>query len=232
MRPSRRNRSRRRRIPPQNGMQRQRASSLPTVSDRVLRWLLNHPSLDRLLTVALRYPRALVIAAIVIGATLTVWHMSALLHAPEAMPNLTRTTDVHALPSPTIATTPASDVVPFLAAYNRASALAAAQGQATLLAPYLAPDGSAWQSVVAEYARRANAGERRDATLVRWGILQSDMSSHGGWIETQEQWDVIVTVGGRIVSSRRGVLTHNRYWLRRDADGWRIVDATTLEVIR
>jgi hypothetical protein len=230
MKSFRRNRSRRRSIPPQNGAQRQRTSHLPTVRDRVLQRLIAHPSVDWLLTTMLRYPRALIIAAIGASAALAIWHIGALQRAPEAAPNLALVADVSAPPPPTIV--PATDVVRFLAAYNQSSALAAAQGRAALLEPYLAPDGPAWQSVVAEYARRADVGERRDATLVRWGVLQSDVTPAGGWIDTQEQWDVVITVGERIVSSRRGVLTRNRYWLRRDLDGWRIVDAATIEVIR
>ncbi|MCS6939733.1 MAG: hypothetical protein RMJ55_05725 [Roseiflexaceae bacterium] len=231
MTPFRRNRSRRRSMPSHRIAQRQGKSRVPTTGDRALRWLLARPSLDRLLTAALRYPRALVIAAIGAGAALAIWQIGALQPAPEAALSPVRSADVSARPTP-LPTTPADDVVRFLAAYNQASALAAAQGQAALLEPYLAPDGPAWRSVMAEYARRASAGERRDAALVRWGVLQSDITSTEGWIDTQEQWDVVITVGGRIISSRRGVLTRTRYWLRRDADGWRIVDAATTEVIR
>ncbi len=233
MKSFRRNRSRRRRMLSWRVAQRQSTSCLPATSDRG-RWqlLLLHPSVDRLLTVMLRCPYALMIVAIGAGVGLAIWHIAAIQSAPDAMSNLTRVVDMHGSLSPTPAITPANDIVRFLAAYNQASALAAAQGRAALLESYLAPDGPAWQAVVAEYARRTSAGERRDSTLVRWGVLQSDITSAGGWIDTQEQWDVVITVGGRIVSSRRGVLTRNRYWLRRDADGWRIVDATTIEVIR
>lgn len=231
MKPFRRNRSRRRSAAPQTIAQRRRAR-IPAIGDRVVRWLLSCPSVDRLLTIILRYPRALMIAAIGAGAGLVIWHMGAVLRASDATPNLARIADVRERPLPTPAMTLTDDVVRFLAAYNQASALAAAHGQAALLEPYLAPDGPAWQSVAAEYARRAGAGERRNATLVRWGVLQSDVTSAGGWIDTQEQWDVVITIGGRIIDSRRGVLTRNRYWLRQDAGGWRIVDAATTEVIR
>lgn len=232
MTPFRRNRSHRRSMPSHRIARRQGKSRVPTTGDRALRWLLARPSLDRLLTAVLRYPRALVIAAIGAGVALAIWQISALQPAPEAVLSPARSVEVSARPTPFSTTTPVDDVVHFLAAYNQASALAAARGQAALLEPYLAPDGPAWQSVIAEYARRASAGERRDTALVRWGVLQSDITSAGGWIDTQEQWDVIITVGGRIISSRRGVLTRTRYWLRRDADGWRIVDAATTEVIR
>lgn len=232
MKPFRRNRSRRRGIPPQKMTPQRSVSRVPTAGDQALRWLLARPSLDRLLTAALRYPRALAIAAIGAGAALAIWQIDALQSIPEAAPGLARVADVAAHQTPLPTTAPVDEAVRLLAAYNQASALAAARGQAALLEPYLAPDGPAWQLVMAEYARRASAGERRDAALVRWGVLQSDITSAGGWIDTQEQWDVVVTVGGRIVSSRRGVLTRNRYWLRRDADGWRIVDAATTEVIR
>lgn len=232
MKPFRRNRSRRRSVAPQTVALRRCSCCVPATGDRVVRWLLSCPSVDRLLTIILRYPRALMFAAIGVGAGLAIWHMGAVLRAPDATPNLARIADVHEFSLPTPAMTPNDDVVRFLAAYNQASALAAAHGQAALLEPYLAPDGPAWQAVAAEYARRAGAGERRNATLVRWGVLQSDVTSAGGWIDTQEQWDVVITVGGRIIDSRRGVLTRNRYWLRQDAGGWRIVDAATTEVIR
>ncbi|MCS6841943.1 MAG: hypothetical protein NZ699_01755 [Roseiflexus sp.] len=232
MKPFRRNRSRRRGKPLKKSAQQQSATHAPTASDRALCWLLARPSLDWLLTAALRYPRMLMTAALGVGAALAIWHIGALQPAPADTPSLMRIPNVSAPATSTPATTIADDVVQFLAAYNQASALAAARGQAALLEPYLAPDSPAWQSVAAEYARRASVGERRDASLVRWGVLQGDITSAGGWVDTQEQWDVAITVGGRIVSSRRGVLTRNRYWLRRDADGWRIVDAATTEVIR
>jgi hypothetical protein len=124
------------------------------------------------------------------------------------------------------------DMVRFLTAYNQASALAAMQGRADVLSPYLTPDGPAWRAVMREYARRAETGERHQATLVRWGVLASDVTPEGAWVDTQEQWDVIITIGERIVSSRRGILTRNRYVLRRDDDGWRIVDIATTMLIR
>lgn len=228
----RRNRSRRRSMPSRQTRRQSGAVRAPIAEDRLARWLLARPAVDQLLTIALRYPRALIVAAIVTGAVLAIWHIVSLQHAPEATPNLARAADVQGHPPPSPVMTTTDEVVHFLAAYNQASALAAAQGRADLLEPYLAPGGPAWQSAAAEYARRASAGERRDAALVRWGVLQNDLTSAGGWIDTQEQWDVVITVGGRIVSSRRGVLTRTRYWLRHDLDGWRIVDAATTEVIR
>lgn len=228
----RRNRSRRRSMPARQTGRQSGATHAPVAGDRLARWVLAHPVVDWLLTIALRYPRALIVAAVVTGAALAIWHIAALQRMPEVTPGLARVANVqgHPLPSPAMTTT--DEAVRFLAAYNQASALAAAQGRADLLEPYLAPGGPAWQSAASEYARRASAGERRDAALVRWGVLQSDLTSAGGWIDTQEQWDVVITVGGRIVSSRRGVLTRTRYWLRQDLDGWRIVDAATTEVIR
>lgn len=206
-----------------------------SAGDRLLQWLIAYPSLNRLLTAILHHPHILIVAAIAAGVMLSVWHIVALWCTGAVLENPARAAAAYTPSFPTPAATPTgteNDIVRFLAAYNQASALAAAQGQVELLSPYLAPDGPAWHAAVQEYTRRAGVGERRDATLVRWDVLQSDIASGEGWIDTQEQWNVVIIANGHIVGSRRGVLTRNRYWLRQDADGWRIVDATTVEVIR
>ncbi|MEN9933895.1 MAG: hypothetical protein RLZZ387_474, partial [Chloroflexota bacterium] len=84
----------------------------------------------------------------------------------------------------------------------------------------------------AEFARRAQRGETSDAALVRWGVLRSVVDGDTALIETQEQWDVITSVGPSVVSSRRGVLVRNRYQLRRAAPGtWQIATVETTPVI-
>ena len=80
---------------------------------------------------------------------------------------------------------------------------------------FLAPEGSAWAAVQAEYQRRATRGESHDPALTRWGVLRIAVTGDIATVETQEQWDDIASVGGQVISSQRGILTHNTYDLRR-----------------
>jgi hypothetical protein len=125
------------------------------------------------------------------------------------------------------------DLVAVVAAYNQASITGALLGRADVMAPYLAPDGTAWAEVQAEYQRRATRVETHEATLTRWGVLQVTITDDTARVETQEQWDDITSVGGQVISSRRGILTHNTYELRRAATSgrWQITTVTSVSVI-
>jgi hypothetical protein len=124
------------------------------------------------------------------------------------------------------------EVLAAVVAYNQASIAASLLGSPNVLAPYLTPDGEAWRQVQAEFARRAQRGEMSEAALVRWGVLRSVVDGNTALIETQEQWDVITSVGQSIVSSRRGVLVRNRYQLRYTVAGtWQIAAVETTPVI-
>ncbi|MBO9334797.1 MAG: hypothetical protein J7455_08465 [Roseiflexus sp.] len=236
MKPFRRPRSRHRYSPPQRAARRWNDTVSPPLSDRLVSIILAWQPLDQLLTGMMRYPRALMGVASVCGIVIAIWSLirfGDVIRDTEYRDSLsiiqsayTQLSPVHPLPPVP------DDMVRFLAAYNQASVLAAMQGRADVLSPYLTPDGPAWQAVIQEYARRAETGERHQATLVRWGVLASDTTPEGAWVDTQEQWDVIITIGERIVSSRRGILTRNRYVLRQDDDGWRIVDIATTMLIR
>ena len=236
MKPFRRPRSRHRYSPPQRAARRWNDTVSPPLSDRLVSIILAWQPLDQLLTGMMRYPRALMGVASVCGFVIAIWSLirfGDVIRDTEYRDSLsiiqsayTQLSPVHPLPPVP------DDMVRFLAAYNQASVLAAMQGRADVLSPYLTPDGPAWQAVIQEYARRAETGERHQATLVRWGVLASDTTPEGAWVDTQEQWDVIITIGERIVSSRRGILTRNRYVLRQDDDGWRIVDIATTMLIR
>jgi hypothetical protein len=118
-----------------------------------------------------------------------------------------------------------------VAAYNRASIDAAREGRVDPLLPYLDPDGSALAAARAEYERRIAHQETRDATLARWRALRAEVDGTRAMIETQELWDDVTWSNGALVSSRRGVLTHNVYELRL-ADRWLIVDVTTTVLMR
>jgi len=52
-------------------------------------------------------------------------------------------------------------------------------------------------------------------------------------VETQEQWDDIASLGGQVISSRRGVLTRNIYELRRSAalGRWLITTISSTPII-
>ena len=124
------------------------------------------------------------------------------------------------------------EVLTVVAAYNQASITAAVLNKADPMAPYLAPDGTAWAEVQAEYRRRATRGETHDPALTRWGVLNVAVNGDIATVETQEQWDDITSVGGEVVSSRRAVLTRNRYELRHSPSlGRWLITAVTSSLI-
>lgn len=216
--------SRRRRGAPKSelsGRQLRAVAGMPPPPERLLAWLLALPWLDRLLERLLCRPRLLTGAFTLIGVLLMVWSALSLGRiTPDAA-----ATVADAPPAPRDA------MLEFISAYNQASALAAAQGRPDLLIPYLAADGPAWRDIQQEYARRAATGEQREATLVRWGVLNTAIQADTAIVETQEQWDVITAVDGRVVNSRRGILTRNRYLLRMEDSAWRIIDVTTTVLV-
>ena len=124
-------------------------------------------------------------------------------------------------------------IVAAITAYNQASITAAVLGRADVMAPYLAPDGQAWADVQAEYGRRSTRGETHDPTLTRWGVLRVEIAGDTATIETQEQWDDIASVGGAVISSRRGILMRNQYQLRRAPalGGWLITTIVSTPMI-
>jgi hypothetical protein len=60
-----------------------------------------------------------------------------------------------------------------------------------------------------------------------------EIASDTATIETQEQWDDIASVGGAVISSRRGILTRNQYQLRRAPalGGWLITTIVSTPII-
>jgi len=200
--------------------------------------------MDHMLGRALRHPRLLqwigaVIGLLIVGLSLwpflvssagsasTIGSIQASSSAAATANTTDEDTDRHG------ANAEQSDVVAVVAAYNQASITAALLGRVDVMAPYLAPDGAAWKEVQAEFARRATRGETHEATLTRWGVLREAITGDTARLETQEQWDDITSVGGSVISSRRGVLTHNTYELRRAATSgrWQITTVTSEIVI-
>ncbi|MGQ9828780.1 MAG: hypothetical protein ACUVSY_09005 [Roseiflexus sp.] len=232
MKPFRRPHARLRYRSPQRAARRRNVPVSLSPGDRLVSIILVWQPLDRLLTGVMRHPHLLMGVAGLCGIVIAIWSLTRFGHVirdAEYRDSSSITGIAYAHSS---LTQPPEDVVRFLTAYNQSSVLAAIQGRAEILIPYLTPDGPARQAVIQEYARRSETGERHQATLVRWGVLESDITPERAWVDTQEQWDVIITIGERIVSSRRGILTRNRYVLRRDDDGWRIIDIATTTLIR
>jgi hypothetical protein len=202
---------------------------------RVPRW----PFLDQLLSRVLEHPRALQFAGILAGMVMISLTMRPLVWptAPEHTPasNTTRKHfDAAALPAPNHQPSPGeAEVLNVVAAYNQASITAAVLGRADPMAPYLAPDGTTWAEVQAEYARRATRGEAHDPALTRWGVLRIAVDGETATVETQEQWDDLTTVGGQVVSSKRGILTRNIYTLRRSPGmgRWLITHVETTTIL-
>jgi hypothetical protein len=198
--------------------------------------------LDRALSRLLDRPRALQVVGAIVGLAIVALTMRPLIwptSSPQPAP--ANTTAAGHAPEPLLPTSttslasgePDAEVLSVVAAYNQASITAAVLGRVEMMALYLAPDGTAWAEVQAEYQRRATRGEAHEPALTRWGVLRIAVTGDAALIETQEQWDDITSVGGQVVASRRGILTRNTYTLRRSPslDRWLITNVTTTTLI-
>jgi hypothetical protein len=210
-------------------------SYISTLRERVLGWSF----LDQLLSRVLEHPRVLQFAGILVGMVMISLTMHPLFWptAPEhtsASSTASQRAGAEALPAPSDQPSPGdADVLNVVAAYNQASITAAVLGRADPMAPYLAPDGRTWAEVQAEYARRATRGEAHDPALTRWGVLRIAVDGDTATVETQEQWDDLTTVGGQVVSSKRGIMTRNTYTLRRSPGmgRWLITHVETTTIL-
>jgi hypothetical protein len=196
------------------------------------------PALDQVLGRLLDRPRVLQVAGVLVGIFLAVLALRPLLSsaAPVSLAAINATpAQVVATASRQTAPTGSAEqaVIDLVAAYNQASITAAVLGRADAMAPYLAPDGTAWADVQAEYGRRAARGESHNPALTRWGVLRVVVDSDTATVETQEQWDDQTSVSGQVMSSRRGILTQNIYELRRapSTERWLITTVTTTNII-
>ncbi|HWQ13902.1 MAG TPA: hypothetical protein VNL77_13975 [Roseiflexaceae bacterium] len=206
-----------------------------TLTGLVVEWLASRPVVDRIAAALLRYPRVLMAMAGVLGALLVIGALLPLL-APAAAPRpaagVASVAASPVTPTPPAAPDAQRAVLAVITSYNQASISAGLLMRPDLLAPYLAPDGEAWMAVQAEYERRQARGETADAALTRWGVLQIQVADDTATVVTQEQWDVVTSVGGEVISSRRGVLTRNAYRLRRSPTaGWLIVSVESMTLV-
>jgi hypothetical protein len=205
------------------------ADQQPALS--VFGWLSARPVVDLALSAVVRFPRALMGAAALVGLVLTALTIASVASRPLDAHGTGSVAATRQAASP--GDTPAEQqaILALIARYNQASIAAGLLGRADLLSPFLAPEGSAWRDVQVEYARRQARGETSDAALVRWGVLAIQVTDASARITTQEQWDVVTSVGETVIASRRGVLVRNTYQVRRSPEaGWLIVavDTTTL----
>ncbi len=195
--------------------------------------LLAYPFVDGLLVYVLRWPRAIQLGGVVLGVVLAVLALRPLV-LPGSAP--LSGAEIAAAPTSGVLTEAPSDretVLAVVAAYNQASITAAVLNTTEPMAPLLAPDGSAWVEIQAEYARRATRGETHAPALTRWGVLAVSVQGNSATVETQEQWDDITSVGGAVIASRRGILTRNVYTLQWSASGarWQIAAVTSTTLI-
>src|SRR6266542_2635809 len=118
------------------------------------------PALDRLLGWLLDRPRVLQVAGVLVGIFLAALALRPLLSsaAPVSLAVTNATPAQSATASPSAGSAEQA-VIDLVAAYNQASIAAAVLGRADAMAPYLAPDGTAWADAQAEYGRRATRGE-------------------------------------------------------------------------
>jgi len=194
------------------------------------------PAVDHMLGRLLSYPRTLQCIGILAGLlmALTTLHPLVFPSSRLAAPATAAVAaPAAAMPQERPGIPTDQEVLAVVAAYNQASIAAAVLNKADPMAPYLAPDGRAWAEVQAEYQRRATKGETHDPTLTRWGILRTEMNDAAATVETQEQWDDIASIGGQVISSRRGILTRTIYELRHSsAQGrWLITGISSTPII-
>ena len=194
--------------------------------------LLAYPALDQVLAALLRHPRMLQACGAALGIVLVALALRPLV-LPGPVP--AAAAPVELSPAASIQIEPTDEnaaVLAVVAAYNQASITAAVLSTTEPMAPLLAPNGSAWAEVQAEYARRSARGETHAPALTRWGVLAISVQGDTATVETQEQWDDMTSVGGAVIASRRGILTRNVYTLQRSLSevGWQInaVTSTTL----
>jgi hypothetical protein len=209
-------------------------------SDGAVDRILALPRVDRALGRLLGHPRALQIAGILIGVMMVALTLRPLLWPVAAPAEAAVPVSGPSIPVPATAplAQPAAydskeEVLNVVAEYNQASIAAAVLGRSDPMAPYLAPDGKTWEEVQAEYQRRATRGETHNPALTRWGVLQIVVDGDAATVETQEQWDDVISVGGQVVSSRRGILTRNSYTLRHSPslNRWQITNVATTTLI-
>src|SRR5437868_2097384 len=137
--------------------------------------LLDVRSVDRLLERLLCRPRRLMVVVVLIGLLLIGLDLERLLwaspasRAPATAPALVANSVAATAPPPGVSVE--QEVLAVVASSNQASITAAVLGKVEPMAPYLAPEGSAWAAVQAEYRRRASRGETHDPALTRWGVL-------------------------------------------------------------
>lgn len=219
----------------------QRKAEAPPATN-ALAHMLALPSVDRMLGRLLARPRLLQLAGVAFGALMVAMAIVPMIWqtAPAAEVELAPTAETNARTpvqsgglvdhSPSASE---RDVLAIVTAYNQASIAAAALGRAEPLAAYLEPDGPAWAAAEREYQRRAERAEAHEPALVHWGVLNIKVTGDTATVETQEQWDDLTSVGGQVVSSRRGILTRNVYSLHRSSSlhSWLIRGVTTTTVI-
>jgi hypothetical protein len=199
-----------------------RTLTLPAV-DWMLKWLVARPRVLQLAGVLL--------GMVIVGLALRSLLLSATPLVPAGASAASAQAVATAMPPPAGSNTQAA--IDLVAAYNQASIAGAVLNRADAMAAYLAPDGSAWADVQAEYQRRARRDEIHHPALSRWGILHVAIDRETAIVETQEQWDDLISVGGTVVSSKRGILTQNVYHLRRapSTERWLITTISTTNII-
>jgi hypothetical protein len=201
--------------------------------------LLALSMVDRALGKALAHPRLLQTIGVLLGLLMVAFAFRPLIIPPsrsgatEAQPIASSAVSPAAALSTATATSYEAVVLELVMAYNQASIRAAVLNTPNPMAGYLAPDGAAWSEVQTEYQRRVASSETHEPALTRWGVLRLTLDGDTATVETQEHWDDITRISGIVVASKRGILTHNTYELRRapDTSDWRITTVTSTTLI-
>lgn len=110
---------------------------------------------------------------------------------------------------------PDSSPLGVIAAYTAASITAAQTGSGARLDPYFVPGTAVQARIRAEYQRRATVGETHQPTLIRWGVVRSEIGATAAVLDLQEQWTDTRMRPGQPDVRRDGILQRVRYQLTR-----------------
>jgi hypothetical protein len=201
--------------------------------------VLTLPGIDRVLDRLLAHPRLLQAIGVMLGMLMVAFAFRPLITlssrsgAAEVQPIARSAASPAAALTTATAGSDEAVVLDLVMAYNQASIRAAVLNTPDPMAAYLALDGVAWTQVQTEYQRRMASSETHEPALTRWGLLRLTLDGDTAAVETQEQWDDITRVNGVVVSSKRGILTHNTYELRRSPGmgDWRITTVTSTIIV-
>jgi ketosteroid isomerase-like protein len=122
------------------------------------------------------------------------------------------------------------DPVRLVTAYVTASADVVRENNPLLVADLVDVPSAVWRDIVQAADDRRRSSHTRIPVLDRMVVESVAVSGDLAVVTTREQWTLMTVVNERSTVSR--ATARYAYRLRRTADGWRIVEALTIEAVR